>query len=349
MEVTLLPVNILQIVFLFFALVGLLVCIQLPRIKSFTFILILIAFGMVFNLLEQLNITRELYLITPIFILAKGPAFYLFVKKYVYQQSLLSDNSYRHFFPMLCALPFTAWTQHVIAIGTISQVIYAVLIIRLINTYHRGAYAKHSDADAMNIQWLVNIFILLLVLEAIDLLRLNLQPFISLSLNLNGQLAINTFSLLLFTGVLIKLIQQQQVFSALSHFDQQEEPAEIDYENNEVEQAIFSQIEQLLIQQKLFQQARLSLADVAQHTGLLERDISRAINLGGHTSFCDLVNQMRVDAIKQTITQTPKGNLLDIAFANGFNSKSSFNTVFKRIVGMTPTQYSKTLSASIEQ
>jgi AraC-like DNA-binding protein len=34
-------------------------------------------------------------------------------------------------------------------------------------------------------------------------------------------------------------------------------------------------------------------------------------------------------------------NILGIAFASGFNSKTTFNTTFKRIVGISPSQYSK--------
>ena len=63
-------------------------------------------------------------------------------------------------------------------------------------------------------------------------------------------------------------------------------------------------------------------------------------------NFFDFINGYRIKEAKRLLVD-PKGELLTIlAIAEevGFNSKSSFNTAFKKITGMTPTEYKKSVS-----
>ena len=57
--------------------------------------------------------------------------------------------------------------------------------------------------------------------------------------------------------------------------------------------------------------------------------------------FFDFINEYRLDEVKQALTDPAKQHLkiLAIAFDAGFNSKTSFNTIFKKHTGMTPSEY----------
>ena len=60
-------------------------------------------------------------------------------------------------------------------------------------------------------------------------------------------------------------------------------------------------------------------------------------------NFYNFINEFRIEAAKE-ILQDPssKGkNILQIAYEVGFNSKSAFNTYFKRLTGKTPSAYRK--------
>lgn len=106
---------------------------------------------------------------------------------------------------------------------------------------------------------------------------------------------------------------------------------------------IFASVKQRIEQSKLYRLERLSLRDVSEETGLQERDVSRAINTVAHMNFNDFINRYRVEEVKaklnSNISSDKAGSALDIALVSGFGSKSSFNATFKRLAGMTPSQF----------
>ncbi|MDB2439754.1 AraC family transcriptional regulator [Hellea sp.] len=88
---------------------------------------------------------------------------------------------------------------------------------------------------------------------------------------------------------------------------------------------------------------RLSIRDVASRMGTNDTYISRALNLGIGQSFNRFINEMRVEHAKGMIKEN-KGNFLSIAMNSGFNSKATFNRVFRDIAGETPSAFKKRTS-----
>ena len=60
-------------------------------------------------------------------------------------------------------------------------------------------------------------------------------------------------------------------------------------------------------------------------------------------NFFDFINQFRIDEARSILKNPEKKQftVLEILYEVGFNSKSSFNTAFKKHTGLTPTQYRK--------
>lgn len=85
---------------------------------------------------------------------------------------------------------------------------------------------------------------------------------------------------------------------------------------------------------------RLSIRDVASRMGTNETYVSRALNQGAGKSFNRFINEMRVDHAKRLI-ETEASNFLNIAMDSGFNSKATFNRVFRDLSGETPTVFRK--------
>ena len=339
------PVNIVQFVFVFQVLFGTFLIWKNARYRGLCYLLILAAFSMLFNLAEELANTSALYLVTPIFILGKGPLFYLFVYQLVYPDKQRRNAYLIHLAPMLIALPLTHWPQLVIALGTISQLVYAYMSVRLIYAYHNASASMRSDADSLQLFWLVKVLAAFLILGLFDLIRLNLQPYITLDLNLAGQLLENFTTLVLFSFLIYKAAQHPLLFNGMSDFEELDKHEKIDLENEDITKTIFESLEQLIKEKSLHHQPRLSLNDLANETGLNTREISRAINQRAHCSFCDYINRLRVEDLKDKllVNTNVKISILDKAFGVGFNSKSSFNLIFKRETGTTPTQYMKNL------
>ena len=86
----------------------------------------------------------------------------------------------------------------------------------------------------------------------------------------------------------------------------------------------------------------LSLKELAKRMHTNETYVSRAINLGLGTNFNHFINQLRIEHAKGLLART-QDNVLEVALDSGFNSKSTFNRVFREMTGQTPTQYRKSL------
>ena len=104
-------------------------------------------------------------------------------------------------------------------------------------------------------------------------------------------------------------------------------------------------IKQQVKQNAWYLQARFSLKDLSAKLGTNETYVSRAINQDLHKSFNDFINDLRVEhaqqLINQSLTQQIKLALYPLALDSGFNSKATFNRVFKQTTGITPSQYIK--------
>lgn len=91
--------------------------------------------------------------------------------------------------------------------------------------------------------------------------------------------------------------------------------------------------------------SELTLGILAKELNLHPNNVSRIINEGLKKSFSDFVNEYRIDAVIQKLgdAEYNKITLLGVAFDCGFNSKTTFNRVFKKAMGKTPLEYKEEL------
>jgi AraC-like DNA-binding protein len=87
----------------------------------------------------------------------------------------------------------------------------------------------------------------------------------------------------------------------------------------------------------------LTLRNLASSIQMNSRDLSVLINQNLNKHFFDFVNEYRIEEAKNILKDPIKKEftVLEILYEVGFNSKSSFNTAFKKHTGLTPTQFRK--------
>ena len=92
---------------------------------------------------------------------------------------------------------------------------------------------------------------------------------------------------------------------------------------------------------KLYQETELTLQGLADKLQFPSYQVSQAINDGMNKSFYDLINSYRIEEAKRLLMDPKNRNftILSLGFEAGFNSKTTFNTVFKKFTGLTPTDY----------
>ncbi|MFD2587308.1 helix-turn-helix domain-containing protein [Croceitalea marina] len=100
-------------------------------------------------------------------------------------------------------------------------------------------------------------------------------------------------------------------------------------------------IDTLFKEEKIFLDPELNLKQLAEKTNLNRGEVSEVINQGFGMNFNDFVNQFRITEFQQRLQSGAheQFSLVGIAFECGFNSKATFNRVFKKAVKLTPTEY----------
>lgn len=105
--------------------------------------------------------------------------------------------------------------------------------------------------------------------------------------------------------------------------------------------------ENLLIEQKFFLDPELTLDKIADRLNLSKSHLSRLINAELKTSFPDYINQLRIKEAQYYLKHPDFSNytLVAIGLEAGFASKTTFNNTFKKVTGMTPSEYKNSANA----
>lgn len=94
---------------------------------------------------------------------------------------------------------------------------------------------------------------------------------------------------------------------------------------------------------KLYLNPDRSLKDLASYLELPTNYVSQLVNLAFDKNLSEYINTYRVNEFKERILlDENKGlTIMAVAYDSGFNSKTVFNTFFKKIEGITPNMYLK--------
>ncbi|MDO9261812.1 MAG: helix-turn-helix domain-containing protein [Flavobacteriaceae bacterium] len=109
--------------------------------------------------------------------------------------------------------------------------------------------------------------------------------------------------------------------------------ADIDY--------YIKKIKHHMINEKPYLISNLTLPQLAANLEIPSHHLSKVINENFENNFFDFINQYRIEEVKTKLADPKFKNfsLLGIALDSGFNSKSAFNRVFKKMTGLTPSKY----------
>jgi YesN/AraC family two-component response regulator len=131
----------------------------------------------------------------------------------------------------------------------------------------------------------------------------------------------------------------------VKHIISEEKNSEQVTQNEKEYNTALLKLQQYMIEEKPFLNPSLTIQDIAAFIEIPVRDLSLLINHKLDLHFYDFVNTYRIENAMDILKDTTKSKvtILEILYEVGFNSKSSFNTAFKKHTGYTPTDYRKSL------
>lgn len=208
----------------------------------------------------------------------------------------------------------------------------------MVKAYQRSLLNEVSNTESIDLRWVTQ-FIYVIAASCILILA-----FLIASLLAGGKYTLQNwddpraFALLVYAGILYWISISGFKQAQTHRMPKSEEPQEEEVpEYSEVIQKLNAAIED----QHLYRNPQLSLADLSKFVNISERAISNAINQELGKNFFQFVNEYRVEEVKARLKDPKQEHfkILSLAFDAGFNSKASFNRVFKAYTGQTPQAY----------
>lgn len=104
-----------------------------------------------------------------------------------------------------------------------------------------------------------------------------------------------------------------------------------------------ARLEKIIIQDQGYLNPNLTLDTLTEELQISKSHLSRIINIELKMSFSDYLNSLRIKEAQQLLLNPEFSNytLVAIGLESGFNSKTTFNTVFKKYTSQTPSQFRK--------
>lgn len=231
----------------------------------------------------------------------------------------------------------------IVVLGLVQFVIYAWASLAALARHRSRVKDALSTVEPVNLSWLGFFIYGFIVWKSLDVaeyavwLALGLGPW-TISLYIISEITFLAFISLLF----IKGLQQPAVF--LNNGDQAQRPK---YEKtllNDDQKSLYkNRLVEYMESRKPYLDPGLSLTELARQVQVPPHHLSQVLNSCFDQNFFDFVNSYRIRESQRLLLERKfeDRTILDVLYETGFNSKSVFNTVFKKATGLTPSQFRK--------
>ena len=230
-------------------------------------------------------------------------------------------------------------------------ILYTFLSYLRIRKHQKKIEVFASNTAEIDLNWLEYIIFSILALNIVVTLY-NIF-FTSLPLNV----FINSFLLIIIFIVAYNSLKQKEIFPVDENLRNEIILIEGEEQSGELKRKIIpdsdleklkSKLCELMMVKKPYLDSELNLIKLAELLNMTPHHLSYIINNGFNENFFQFINGYRVEKAKELLVNEEMNELsiLGIAFESGFNSKTAFNTTFKKITGQTPSEF-KTRSSGL--
>ncbi len=238
--------------------------------------------------------------------------------------------------PGVLTSPLLAVGIHLVFLG------YLYATIRSINRFGVNIRQIFSNIENKQLSWLRSLLIGYSIVWTVSMFYCLSAHVYKSGDSTAWVVAIGAVTGFIFINYLfVNALRQPIIFSGLSA----EESALLAIEN-EGEALPFSDsefihtLEKYMSEEKPYLYSNLTVEQLARKMEVQPRELSRAINQGLGKNFFEFISRYRIEEAKRQLDDATNTNsILQIMYESGFNSKSVFNTAFKKATGKTPSQY----------
>ena len=227
---------------------------------------------------------------------------------------------------------------------------YIALIYFKIRKHQKRIKTISANTENIDLQWLIKLSFLLFVTIVITV---GYELFNTFVYKMHQHLVMDLLFLFIVYSTLYYVLRQKEIYPADK--SQREELLSIELESETEETSRkklisdheFEPLKQRLITlmetEKPYLDGDLNLLKLSDRVQINAHQLSYLLNNGFQENFFYFVNKYRVEHAKKMLIDDSfqKLSILGIAFESGFNSKTAFNTIFKKMTDMTPSEFRK--------
>ncbi|MCR9249368.1 MAG: helix-turn-helix domain-containing protein [bacterium] len=271
-----------------------------------------------------------------------GPIIYLYIKSLTSNEKLnywhllwLTADYIHSAYHWIYGRSFPDHIWHDIAdkIGSVSifLIIYYLWVSRkLILNYQTQLKQKLSNIEQQTLNWLNQFFLIFLIVIPLSIIIWILV--LATDINVNNQVAAPVVHLIIIFWLGIGGIKQPQIVLKEINLNPSNETSK------EYQQHLNLLID-CMESDRLYKLNDLNVRMLEDRLDLTAKQISEALNKGLGKNFYSFINDYRVKEFKSRVSETNHLTLAGLAYECGFNSKTTFQRVFKEITGMRPSEY----------
>ncbi|MFG6158811.1 helix-turn-helix domain-containing protein [Halomonas sp. 1390] len=239
--------------------------------------------------------------------------------------------------PGVLSSPLLAAAIHLVFLG------YLWATIRALGRFGTTVRQLFSNPENKQLAWLRMLLIGYAFVWTLSLLYCLSAHVFKSNASVQWVSAIAAVTGFLFINYLvINALRQPVIFSGLSAEEARlaQSDDDPDAPEEDVDDELLRRLATHMTEAKPYLDANLSVAQLARQLGVPARELSRTINRGLEKSFFEFVSDYRIaEARRRLQVDDPGTTILQVMYDSGFNSKSVFNTAFKKATGMTPSAY----------
>lgn len=313
----------------------------------------LIVFRIHYLMNDLFDILGSQFFLTGPFMLLLGPLLFFYLRSIVTPNARITSKDLKHFvvlaayivilLPVVLLGPeshYALLLKRVVGSPWLFLVLqfgyYLVQTQRMLKVHRKNIEDKFSNVERLNVEWVrfvVWVFIIVLIFITIATPSL----IHGVGFGVYRTTSATFFSLVLFF-IAFKGLKQRLPIESTNGLETRSTVTD-----NETVQKLKEKLLAYMEAEKPFLNPELTLTDLAQQLEISRNQLSQVINTGIGDNFYNFVNKFRVEEVKNLIRNDAKKKYTILALASdaGFNSKSSFNNIFKRITGLTPSEYRK--------
>jgi AraC-like DNA-binding protein len=232
-----------------------------------------------------------------------------------------------------------------------SLLTYWLLSLRLIYKHKKNIPYNFSNYTPRNtLNWSVFVLVLFLILFIADFLIFYFSTVLNIKIPIIHILPLN---ITLFTFIIIFFgINQTVIYQKSNDLSEVNLPAketpdsprnDSGLNQEKKNEELTETIVHYLKNKKPYLNPDYSLQMMVEDLNLSRQKLSYLINMGQQKNFYKLINEFRVQEVKEKLLDPNFSNysVLGIGLDCGFNSKTSFNRIFKEETGYTPSEFKK--------